>query len=166
MSIPLNQHQLGDLLYYLAFLGGQLLFVLKRSAQAIRSKTNPIKSRHDYLRANWDVLLIRMAIEAPIFYLYRHYDVNTILAFFTQWKAPFAFPQGAMASFTLGYLADSLLDWFGTSKFAPDWLKENIPNILVAESHTIQTGRDSTGAPVTVEKTVSVTKEAPGVVKP
>ena len=89
----LTQHQLGDLLYYLAFLGGQFLFILKRSAQAIRSKTNPIASRRAYLRANWDVLLIRVAIEAPIFYGYRHYDANTILGFFTAWKLPFAVPQ-------------------------------------------------------------------------
>jgi hypothetical protein len=154
-------HQMGDLWYYFAFVGGQALFILKRSAQAIRSKTNPINSRGSYLRSNWDVLLIRMAIEAPMFYLYRHYDVNTILSFFTSWHAPFVFPQGAMASFCLGYLSDSLLDWFGVSKFAPDWLKENIPNVQVYQAHTVQAGVDSLGAPVTVEKIITVEKVVP-----
>jgi hypothetical protein len=158
MAAVITAHQYGDLLYYLAFVGGQALFILKRSAQAIRSKSNPINSRRAYLESNWDVLLIRMAIEAPMFYLYRHYDVNSILAFFTSWRAPFAFPQGAMASFSLGYIADSLLDWFGTSKVAPDWLKENIPNVQVYAAHSVQSGVDSTGAPVTVEKTVTVEK--------
>lgn len=158
MAFSPTQHQIGDLLYYLAFLGGQFLFMLKRSASAIRSATNPIKTRRAYFKANWDVLLIRTAIEGPIFYLYRHYDANTILAFFGSFRLPFALPQGAMSSFTLGYLADSLLDWFGTSKVAPDWLKENIPNLQVYQQRTVQAGIDSTGAPVTVEKTVTVEK--------
>jgi hypothetical protein len=164
--MSLTSHQVGDLLYYLAFLGGQSLFILKRSAQAIRSKTNPIKSRREYLKSNWDVLLIRVAIEAPIFYIFRHYDTNTILAFFTQWRTPFQIPQGAMTSFMLGYLSDSLLDWFGTSKVAPDWLKENIPNVQVYASRSVQTGVDDAGSPVTVEKTVTVEKVAPEVPKP
>ena len=63
-----------------------------------------------------------------------------------------------MTSFLLGYLADSLLDWFGTSKVAPDWLKENIPNFQVLSAHTVANVTDSTGAPVTVEKTVTVEK--------
>jgi hypothetical protein len=140
----------------LAFLAGQFLFILKRASSAIRNKTNPIASRRAFIYANWDVLLIRVAIEAPFFYIYRHYDVNTILSFFTQWKAPFAFPQGSFPSAMLGYIADSLLDWFGASKFAPDWLKENIPNVQVYTARSVQTGVDSAGAPVTVEKTVTV----------
>jgi len=154
----LTPHQVGDVLYYAAFVGGQALFILKRSAQAIRSKTNPISSRTQYVKSNWDVLLIRMAIEAPIFYIFRHYDTNTVLAFFTQWRVPFQVPQGGMTSFLLGYLSDSLLDWFGTSKVAPEWLKENIPNFQVLSAHTVATTTDSSGAPITIEKTVTVEK--------
>jgi hypothetical protein len=158
------QHINQDFLYYLAFLGGQLLFILKRAASAIRNHSNPISSRRAFVYANWDVLLVRVAIELPIYYIWRHYPVNTILGLFTSWRVPsaFDFPQGAITFFTLGFIADSLLDWFGASSKAPVWLKENIPNITVFSSHTVTSGTDEAGAPVTVEKTVTVEKaEAP-----
>jgi hypothetical protein len=151
-----------DVLFYLAFLGGQLLFILKRAASAIRSKSNPTTSRRAFLYANWDVLVIRVAIELPIYWIWRHYPVNTILSVFTSFKLPqaFDFPQGAITFFTLGFIADSLLDWFGASAKAPEWLKENIPAVTVYSSHSISSGTDQTGAPVTVENTMTVEKTA------
>jgi len=153
----ITPHMSQDLVYYLAFLAGQLLFVLKRSASAIRSKLNPIATRRAFFVANWDLLLIRCALEAPIFYVYRHYDVNSVLSLFTTWQVPFHIPQSAMTAFLFGYLADSLLDWFGASAKAPEWLKETIPGIQVFAQHTVGQGTDATGAPVTIEKTVTVT---------
>jgi hypothetical protein len=158
MLTPLTPHMSQDFLYYFAFLGGQLLFILKRAASAIRSKTNPVKTRRAFIYANWDVLLIRCAIEFPIYFFFRHYDANSILSVFTSWRVPFTLPQGGMMSFSLGYIADSLLDWFGASAKAPDWLKENIPSVQVFSSHSEQTGTDAAGSPVTITKDVTVVK--------
>jgi hypothetical protein len=155
-----SPHLSQDLLYYLAFLGGQLLFVLKRAASAIRSKTNPIASRRAFLYANWDVLLIRCVIELPIYFAFRHYDSNLLLKIFTSWQVPswLHVPDGPIPIFTLGFVADSMLDWFGASAKAPSWLKETIPGVQVYASRTTQATTDATGAAVTVEKTVEVTK--------
>lgn len=155
MTIP---HLSQDFLYYFAFLGGQLLFILKRAASAIRSKTNPIASRGAFIKANWDVLSIRLLLELPVYYIFRHYSANTILGLFTTWQIPFQVPQGAMSSFMLGFIADSLLDWFGASTKAPAWLKETIPGVQVYSAHTVESGKDAAGAPVTVEKTITVEK--------
>ena len=162
----MGSHISQDLSFYLAFLAGQLLFVLKRAASAIRSKTNPTATRRAFIYANWDVLLIRVAIELPVYYIWRHDLVNGILAMFTSWQLPaaFHFPQGAMVFFILGFIADSMLDWFGVSAKAPEWLKENIPNIQVFASHTVQSGTDAAGTSVTVEKTVTV--EKPAIMEP
>jgi len=158
--MAVNVHLEGDIVYYLGFLCGQLLFVLRRAAAAIRSKTNPTSTRIHYIQSNWDLLLIRMALEIPAFYLFRHYSLNTILGLFSiAWKAPLQVPQNALTFFMLGYLADSLLDWFGLSKFAPDWLKENIPDMQVYSLHTVeQSENPDTGASVKVDKTVTVQK--------
>jgi hypothetical protein len=61
------------------------------------------------------------------------------------------------ALFLLGYVVDSQLDKIGASPKAPSWFKEIIPDITVFSSHTVQSGTDESGAPVTVEKTKTVT---------
>src|SRR5262249_21153214 len=77
----MTEHMRVDVLYWLAFAAGQWLFILKRMALALRSPMNGVKTRKQYLLLNWDVLLIRSALEfVIIFYPYRHVDPNTIMA--------------------------------------------------------------------------------------
>jgi hypothetical protein len=162
----MTPHLSQDFIYYSAFLGGQLLFVLKRAASAIRNVKNPIASRRAFIYANWDVLLIRCVLELPFYWAYRHYaQANDILAHFTTWKIPLWLPQAAIAIFLLGYFVDSQLDKYGASPKAPAWLKETIPGVTVYASHTVEAGKDSAGADVTVEKTITVEKTPPVVPK-
>ena len=162
----MTPHQRLDIAYWFAFFAGQCVFVLKRSAMAVRSKTNPIKTRRAYLYANWDVILIRSVIEfIIIFYPYRHGELDSVFNFVTLGHLPFAFPQSPVFSLALGYLADSTLDWVGTLPRVPEWLRESIPNLQVYSSHTVQSGVDALGTPTTVEKTVTVEKQAEGNAK-
>jgi hypothetical protein len=124
-----------DLLYWLAFAAGQSLFMLKRTALAIRSPMNSMGSRTEYLKLNWDVLLIRSALEfAFIFYPYRHVPLASLLSF-TGWNIPFAIPQSAVTVFILGFFSDAMMDWaamqdklFGKIP-VPSWIKETIPQL-------------------------------------
>jgi hypothetical protein len=162
----LTYPQLQDVGYYLAFLFGQCVFLLKRASSAIRSKSNPIKNRRAYWSANWDILTVRMACEAVLFVIFKHFGLTTILSWFTTWRLPIQVPQSAFGFACFGYASDSILDWISVSKKCPlwiqKWIKENIPDVQVYESHTVQQGTDkATGAPVTIEKDVKVTTNTP-----
>jgi hypothetical protein len=154
-----------ELLCYVAFVLGQLLFVLKRAGSAIRSKTNPIKSRREYIYSNWDVLLIRLMLEGVVFIACWHIGFTKILSMFTTWQSPISFPPLPPFYLFFGFFIDSGLDWYGQSNIGPAFLrqfiKENVPDVQVYASKTTETGMDSTGAPVTIEKTVTVEKAPP-----
>ena len=130
----MTDHVRVDLLYWLAFFFGQCLFMLKRTALAIRSPMNAMRSRTEYIQRNWDVLLIRTALEfALIFWPYRHVPIASLLAF-TGWNMPFAVPQSAVVSFFLGFISDAMMDWLALQdsflKFPiPSWIKETIPQL-------------------------------------
>lgn len=118
---------------YLAFVLGQLLFVLKRAASAIRNPNNTIKTRRDYLYANWDMLTIRILLEGVVFIACWHIGVAKILALFTSWQSPITFPAIPPFYFTLGFFVDSAVDWYAVSSIGPaflrEFVKENIPQI-------------------------------------
>lgn len=123
-----TSHVLADVIYYLAFVAGQGLFVLKRAAMAIRSKTNPIATRRAFLYTNWDVLLIRAALEMPVFWIWRHKALGSVAAFLgLAIPDKFSLPVNPLVAVMLGYMADSLLDWASTSSKVPSIIRENIP---------------------------------------
>lgn len=140
----LTPHQDFDFVYWGCFLAGQWLFLLKRMALAVRSPMNALKNRRQYIYTNWDIILIRTAIEfAVIYYPYRHADLNMLVAKLG-WSLPFKIPQAGVVAFGLGFLADFLLDWItmqdkilGISM--PAWLKETVPQLpqvqQVIEAH-------------------------------
>src|SRR5258708_37964665 len=100
-------HLQADFAYYAAFLSGQGLFVLKRAASAIRSKTNPIKSRRAYAYANWDILLIRASLELPIFWIYRHESIGTVAGWMgLNLPVAFSLPVNPLVAVMIGYLSD------------------------------------------------------------
>lgn len=145
----LSQHAMGDIGLYLCFLCGQFLFILKRSASAIRNPANPIKTRRAFIYVNWDVLSIRAAIEGlVVFYPWRHIGLATILSWFhidasTGWLSVLVSngeASGAIAAIALGYAADSTLDaisqWSKLPAWVAKWMKENIPPAPIASGFT------------------------------
>jgi len=130
----LTPHQDTDFAYWGCFLAGQWLFLLKRMALAVRSPMNALKTRREYIYANWDILLIRTALEfAAFYYPYRHVDVNALVAKLG-WPMPFKIPQAAVVAFGLGFIADFLLDWLTMQDKIlgipmPAWLKETVPQL-------------------------------------
>lgn len=139
MQVPpaMFPHVLADVIYYLAFLAGQLLFILKRAAMAIRSKTNPTLSRRAYLYANWDVLGIRAALESFIFWVWRHHLIGVVVAYFG-YNIPekISIPVNPIVGFILGYFADSLVDWASTSPKVPLLVRERMLPPSVGDSIT------------------------------
>lgn len=131
----LTSHQLWDIIYYLPFLCGQALFLLKRVGLAIRSPLNCLKSRREYLYINWDILVYRAGLEFILIYFpYRHQDVVSGWLASFGWHLPFQLPQAAILFVMLGLMSDYMLDWiaghdkvFGMT--IPKFLKEQIPQI-------------------------------------
>jgi hypothetical protein len=141
MLSPIPSHFTQDLLLYICFIAGQLLFILRRAGLAIRSLTNPIKTRRQFLYENWDKLLVRALAGAVLIYFpWRHISLITILGWLhidasIGWLAVLVGSgeaSGIVATAALGYASDSLLDWLSISPKIPDWLRrwmrENIPN--------------------------------------
>jgi hypothetical protein len=127
---------LQEAVLYAAFLAGMALFILKRAAGAIRSKVNPISSRRQYLLINWDLLLIRAGLELPLYWIFSHYDLSTILKYVgLAWEFPFKVPVNPITAFIVGYQADSMLDWISLWKKAPDFIRENIPQVNNSEKN-------------------------------
>jgi hypothetical protein len=136
----MHAHWIGDVGYYAAFLAGQGLFVLSCAAAALRNKTNPVKTRREYVAHNWDILAIRAGAEmALVFYVWRHHLIGAVVAL-TGWTLPdwTAIPQSPMGAFALGFVADGLLNWALKSPKVPDWAKERIP-ALNGLSQSLQT---------------------------
>ena len=125
--------------------GSRLLLAVylfwKRTALAACSPMNAMKSRSQYIgSSNWDILLIRFALEfAIIFIPYRHVPLDQLTANLP-WHLPFHIPQDSGAfCFLLGYLSDSTTDWiamqdkiFGVP--IPSWVKETIPQLPQVQS--------------------------------
>lgn len=123
------QH-LADCGYWLLFFLGQSLFVLKRAGSAIRNPTNPIKSRCEFVAANWDILLIRMVLETvTIFWLWRHVSIAQAFAWFSV-PYPAWFPAGFSSSWVapiaVGFCSDGLFDWIGQSPKVPNFIRQFI----------------------------------------
>jgi hypothetical protein len=151
-----GEHKL-DALFALAFIAGEALFILRRCAIAIRSKTNPLRSRRDYLYLNWDALLYRVGLELGLIYWpMRHY--RTVEAW-TGNRVHVTVPQFWIVFFLLGIFADALLDWFFTLDRVPifgwpipAWLKEDLPALaLTLSDGTMLVLPNKAGLPAAVD---------------
>lgn len=136
MIFGLTAHQEIDVLYWLAFAGGQLLFMLKRADLAVRSPLNAVATKRQFFRKNWVVLLIRSFFEfAAVFMPYRHADTDAIARSFG-WTMPFHIPQSWVVSALFGYFSDSIVDWITMQEKImgipiPKFVKENIPQLTI-----------------------------------
>lgn len=127
-------HVQSDVISYVAFLLGQLLFLLKRAGSAMRNPSTKILTRWDYFKNNWDTFGIRALMESPFFYGWKHYGFASFVGLFG-WHMPvwMTVPDSPFTAFFLGYAADSLLDWVSMSPKLPEffqrWVKENVPTM-------------------------------------
>ncbi|MCL5287870.1 MAG: hypothetical protein M1453_07755 [Acidobacteria bacterium] len=100
------------LVIWALYLLGQILHVLKRAGMAVRSKSNSIRSRWEFVVFFWDALLVRVLLCAGLFaaLLADPSGLTKLLA---------SLGSGVTADITVnpgtalifGYFADSVLDW-------------------------------------------------------
>jgi hypothetical protein len=152
----MTQHEVYDLLFYLLFLGGQLIFILKLADSAARGH-NGITSRMQYLSMNWVPLLIRMMFESLFFFAYRHYTVLTGEPWFPSWLPHWNPPQYGVLFAPFGYLSDSVLDWVSMYPKVPAWIKAQIPAVPQGLVATIKTETTVTPTDANVPQTTTKT---------
>lgn len=145
--MSMSTHHLHDLLLYIPFLIGQMLYILKRAGFSMRA--GRATTRRAYFYQNWDILIFRGGITLLIYGAARHYALGDLLrlfhvdlsgvGWFTALNTPINSP---LAFFGLGIGADSLVDWGvdwasrDTNTKVPAWIKtwlrENVPPIIAA----------------------------------
>jgi hypothetical protein len=144
----ISTHHLGDIVYWALFFLGQCIWVLICCAAAIRSTHNPIKSRRAYIKANWDIFLIRFIAEwILIYYPYRHYSLNDVLTFFhVGYQLPISMGNSPIATIALGTGSDVILNTFAKWQGAPSWLQpvqafilERIPQVPMEQVAIVKT---------------------------
>ncbi len=94
------------------YLLGQFVHMLKRAGMAVRSKSNRIASRVEFIAFNWDALLIRVVLCAGLFWVLLTNPrglTRIIMLFGANVAADFSIDLGS--SLIFGYFADSILDW-------------------------------------------------------
>src|SRR5438445_13746747 len=100
-----------DIVYWIAFLLGQGLFLLKRADLGRKSPLNGLPSISAFFVLNWITILYRSVVEVGlVLYPYRHVDIN-VLVVKIGWHLPFAIPQSIVIAFFLGLFSDYLMDW-------------------------------------------------------
>ncbi|HEV8384005.1 MAG TPA: hypothetical protein VGQ11_03970 [Candidatus Acidoferrales bacterium] len=107
------------------YLSGQLVHVLKRAGMAVRSKSNRIGSRREFIAFNWDALLVRVVLCAGLFWVLLTNPrglTRIFMALGTNFTADVSIDLGS--ALILGYFADSILDWM-VSKVP--WLQKELP---------------------------------------
>lgn len=147
----MSPHQTQDLLLYLPFLAGQLLYILKRAGFSMRAGRAP--SRWKYICQNWDILLFRSVLEFIfIFVPVRHFTPDQLLSFFhidLSGIEALNFLQNPVSSpvslLFAGIAADGVMDWLvdwasrSDNKRIPGifkkWLSENVSQ-LNGKNHT------------------------------
>lgn len=148
--VQLSPHVTQDIVNYVFFLFGQLMFILKRAGSAIRNPEKAISNRREYLYHNWDTILIRGAFEVFLIFLpLAHFSIDQIAGFFGI-SVPAVLSgalSGVVGFFFAGFGADSLLDWLAVSGklpgFLESWLKENVPQLpmLTQDSIKVSNGK-------------------------
>ncbi len=97
---------------WVLYLLGQFVHMLKRAGMAVRSKSNRIRSRIEFIAFNWDALLVRVVLCAGLFWvlLTNPRSLTRILNLLgSDLTADVSIDFGTALIF--GYFADSVLDW-------------------------------------------------------
>jgi len=94
------------------YLVGQFLHILKRSGMAVRSKSNSIRTRMEFIVFSWDALFVRVVLCAGLFaaFLTNPSGLTKLMAILGAGiAANISVDPGTALIF--GYFADSMLDW-------------------------------------------------------
>lgn len=143
----ISQHHLEDLLLYIPFFFGQMVYVMKRAGFSKRAGRSP--SRWGYVALNWDIILFRTVLEFIFIYTpIRHYSPDQLLGFFhasignipslSFMTNPVSSPVSALAAgIASDGIFDWLVDWASRSPRIPqgikNWLTENVPPMPMAK---------------------------------
>jgi hypothetical protein len=115
------------------YLLGQFLHVLKRAGMAVRSKSNSIRSRIEFIAFSWDALLVRVVLCAGLLaaLLTNPRGLTKLMAMLGAGiTADISVDPGTALIF--GYFADSVLDWLVSKipmlqKELPTWDESSRP---------------------------------------
>ena len=102
--------------FWVCWLLGVAIHVLLRAGYAIRSKVNPVKSRWDFLKQNWDTVAVRTFLSGLIFaYGLRNPDaldklVTLVAEHFNISNFDFSITFSNVTSAGFGFFSDTVLD--------------------------------------------------------
>jgi hypothetical protein len=115
------------LLFCGLFILGQLLYLLKRAAYAVRNPNNPTASRRDFLYRNWDVLLFRGGLDQILFWVWVSWpDGITHLIALTGLSWNFNIPLNGITAVVAGLVSELILD---TISLKVPFLQTEIPQV-------------------------------------
>lgn len=123
---------------WLMFFAGQLINVLRHAGAAVRGN-NAIASRRQYFVASWDVLLVRAAIGAILFWIWAAYpsivtDAAAKFGVTIDWTIPVIPP----VAFGFGFFIDVILDWVSVKV---PWLKKELPQLPPDNASGVAAGK-------------------------
>jgi hypothetical protein len=135
-----------DLLLFIPFYCGILLYMFRRASMAVMSKMNNVDTIKHYFSANWTSLAARIPFLLPWFGVLQH--ANT-LATYMHHSIPFQIPNGAVACVMTGYLSSTLTDW--VTQFNVPFIPAGLMNALRDQVPLFPTNGDT----IPVSKPVS-----------
>ena len=112
---------------YLAFLGGEIMFLFKRASLVAQSETNPTSTVWAFIWRNKITIVVRwFCAFIMVFWPCETWGFTQMFALFG-WKLPLSINPGAVPFAALGYCSDSLIDWIFAQKFVPSFFKDILP---------------------------------------
>ena len=134
LAVLLTPEHRADVGYWIVFFAGTCIWLLMCAGAALRSKHNPLKTRWAYVSMNWDIFLIRQIPDLIIFTVWRHVNMNDLLALaHIPWQPAFSGSSGFVGAITTGFSADALIAYALKTKYVPDavreWVQERIPEL-------------------------------------
>jgi len=115
-----------DIWIWLLYASGQMVHILKRAGMAVRSRTNSIHSRLEFILFFWDSLLVRVVLCVGLFWVVLS-NPRALAALLSLVGVDLAIevPVSRGTALIFGYFADSILDWL-VSKIP--WLERELPS--------------------------------------
>jgi hypothetical protein len=97
---------------WLPFAAGMAIHVLKRAGMTVRSPSNAVRSRGEFLKIFWDVLVVRATLCAALFWMVLEQPALLArIAHIFGTAQVFELRLNPGTALIFGYFADSILDW-------------------------------------------------------
>jgi len=110
---------------YLGFLLGEFVFLLKRAQLVTSADPNPLHTVWAFVVRNVITILTRWFIAFFIWYACEKFGFTAVFGLFG-WHLPFNINPGVVPFMALGFVSDSLIDWFFAQKFIPAFFKDKL----------------------------------------